>query len=143
MIKTFKGLAADDSITKIRLSTNEGLVGYRILKLRVMAEDYTASNEVCVKLFTVEPEAATATFDFSDPTMVAAAYLDAPTAAHAYGTDDAIVVDNKIVNQDMFLTAKDSAGAAKSANWYLELEQVKLDLNEATVATLKDMRGRE
>jgi hypothetical protein len=28
-------------------------------------------------------------------------------------------------------------------NYYLELEQVKLDLNEATVATLKDMRGRE
>jgi hypothetical protein len=28
-------------------------------------------------------------------------------------------------------------------NYYIELEKVKLDLNEATVATLKDMRGRE
>ena len=143
MIKTFKGLSADNTTTRIRLGTNEGLTGYRIMKLRLMAEDYTASNEVSVKLFTVKPPSATAPFDFSDPTLVAAAYLDAPTAAHAYGTDDAIVVDNKIVNQDMWLTAKDVAGAGKSVNWYLELEQVKLDLNEATVATLKDMRGRE
>ena len=29
----------------------------------------------------------------------------------------------------------------KTMNYYIELEQVKLDLNEATVATLKDMRG--
>ncbi len=143
MIKTFKGLSADDSITKIRLSTNNGLTGYKIMKLRLMAEDYTSSNEVSVKLFTVEPDSATAPFDFSDPTLVAAAYLDAPTAAHAYGTDDAIVVDNKIVNQDMWLTVKDVAGASKSVNWYLELEQLSLALNEATVATLKDMRASE
>lgn len=143
MIKTFKGLSADDSITKIRLSTNNGLTGYKIMKLRLMAEDYTSSNEVSVKLFTVEPDSATAPFDFSDPTLVAAAYLDAPTAAHAYGTDDAIVVDNKIVNQDMWLTVKDVAGAGKSVNWYLELEQLSLALNEATVATLKDMRASE
>ncbi len=143
MIKTFKGLSADDSITKIRLSTNNGLTGYKIMKLRLMAEDYTSSNEVSVKLFTVEPDSATAPFDFSDPTLVAAAYLDAPTAAHAYGTDDAIVVDNKIVNQDMWLTVKDVAGNGKSVNWYLELEQLSLALNEATVATLKDMRASE
>lgn len=141
MIKTFKGLAADDTITQIRLSTNDGLTGYRIIQMRIMAEDYTASNEVVVKLFTSEPSSATSTFDFSSPTLVAAAFLDAPTAAHAYGTDDAIVVDNKIVNQDLWLTVKDQAGAGKGANWYLELEKVKLDLNEATVATLKDMRG--
>ena len=32
-------------------------------------------------------------------------------------------------------------GGSEKNNYYIELEQVKLDLNEATVATLKDMRA--
>jgi hypothetical protein len=32
---------------------------------------------------------------------------------------------------------------SEDCNYYLELEQIKLDLNQSTVATLKDMRGRE
>jgi len=28
-------------------------------------------------------------------------------------------------------------------NYYLELEQIKLDLSESTVATLKDIRNKE
>ncbi len=59
-----------------------------------------------------------------------------------YPEDTTVVVDNKIINQDIFITLR-CHNAAASLNYYIELEQVKLDLNEATVATLKDMRGRE
>ena len=41
-----------------------------------------------------------------------------------------------------YITLQDTQNAGGS-NYYIELEQIKLDLNEATVATLKDMRGRE
>ena len=43
-------------------------------------------------------------------------------------------------NQDIFVTIDDSQNVA-GANFYLELEQVKLSKDEATVATLKDMRA--
>ena len=53
-----------------------------------------------------------------------------------------IIIDSAKFNQDIYITHADVASSNK-VNYYLELEQVKLDLNEATVATLKDMRGRE
>ena len=41
----------------------------------------------------------------------------------------------------MFFTHQNTHADAGPVNYYIELEQVKLDLSEATVATLKDMRG--
>ena len=49
------------------------------------------------------------------------------------------IFDNTIVNQDIYITHSDIVGTTP-CNYYLELEQVKLDLNENTVATLKDIR---
>ena len=45
-----------------------------------------------------------------------------------------------IFNQDIYLTHLESQGSS-AVNYYLELEQIKLDLNENTVATLKDIRN--
>ena len=45
-------------------------------------------------------------------------------------------------NQDIFLTSSINGSAGLEMNYYLELEQVKLDLNQNTVATLKDIRNR-
>ena len=50
--------------------------------------------------------------------------------------------DNVTFNQDIYVTHTDT-NSAIPINYYIELEQRKIDLNEATVATLKDMRGRE
>ena len=54
--------------------------------------------------------------------------------------DTTVVMDNKIVNQDIFITLRCHTNIA-SLNYYIELESIDLDLGEATVATLKDMRG--
>ena len=43
-------------------------------------------------------------------------------------------------NQDIYITLR-CHNAAADVNYYIELEQVKLDLNENTVATLKDIRN--
>jgi len=45
-----------------------------------------------------------------------------------------------VVNQDIYITHIDTNGAIP-CNYYIELEQVKLDLSENTVATLKDIRN--
>ena len=43
-------------------------------------------------------------------------------------------------NQDIYVTHTDVLGAG-ACNYYIELEQFKLDLSENTVATLKDIRN--
>ncbi len=143
MIKTFRGLLADETQQRIRLSTNDGLTGYKIVKLQLYPnkpgdEHYLSA----VKVFTVEqsgtPNEVT---NFNDPTLIAAAFFQ-DNSDKAYPADLDVVFDNITFNQDIYITHKQKFGTA-SINYHIELEQVKLDVNQATVATLKDMRGRE
>jgi len=50
------------------------------------------------------------------------------------------IFDNEIFNQDIFVTYTTGQGGQK-INYYLELEQIRLNVDEATVATLKDIRN--
>ncbi len=50
MNKTFKGLMANDTQQKIRLSTNDGLTGYKITKFQVFPYD-DSEIEATVKFF--------------------------------------------------------------------------------------------
>ena len=142
MIKSFRGLMADGDIETIRLSTNQGLIGYRIIKMALFhVEPGENSAEHTIKVFTVAQTTANNTVNFDDPTLLAAGHL-ADHADIAYALDTIVVFDNTVFNQDIYVTHVDTRGS-EPCNYYLELEQVKLDINEATVATLKDMRGRE
>ena len=142
MIKTFKGLLADGDQVTIRLRTNNGLTGYKIKKFEVIPETPGASSqESILKVSSVKASTVNATVNFDSPTLLAAAFykLGSSMSDPGYQT---IIFDDKKVNQDIYITHSEIVGSS-SGNYYLELEQVKLDLNEATVATLKDMRGRE
>ena len=77
--------------------------------------------------------------DLTDGTLLAAAFTG--LAGGEFMGAKTIIFDNEIFNQDIFLTSIDNGGSTQDANYYLELDQIKLDLGEATVATLKDMRG--
>ena len=48
--------------------------------------------------------------------------------------------DKMVFNQDIYVTHTDNSSAG-FINYYIELEQIKLDTNANTVATLKDMRN--
>jgi hypothetical protein len=147
MNKTFKGLLEDGTQQQIRLSTNDGLTGYKIVKMSLICKQPGLSNqESLVKVRTIKTSGtiptANATVNFDDPTLLAVGMYSASTNQKTDPEDLNIIFDNKIVNQDIFITHTDNEGTLP-INYYIELEQVKLDLNEATVATLKDMRGRE
>ena len=138
-LKTFRGLLEDDTSLTVRLGTNDGLTGYRISKFELMGSDPgQAHNENVVKIYTVERE-VTNTINFDDPTLIAAAYYT-NDKSRIYNPSSTVIFDSLKFNQDIFITCKqvDETG---TVNFYLELEQIRLDLNEATVATLKDMRG--
>ena len=141
MIKSFRGLLADEGQDTIRLSTNNGLTGYRIKKFQLLPNDPTANNEAVVKIFTFPQTATpTTTIDFADSTLIGAGLWSNNSITHTYSDDLQVVFDNTTFNQDIYITHKSSSGNLP-VNYYLELEQVQLDLGEAAVATLKDMRG--
>ena len=135
----------DDTQDTIRLGTNNGMTGYKIKKFRIMPGNPTADNmEATVKLYKYEQDANTNTIDFNDGKLLGAAYIENHDSASPGFSNftNAVIFDNVVFNQDIYITlAAGSGSGSDGVNYYLELEQVKLDLNEATVATLKDMRG--
>jgi hypothetical protein len=145
MIKSFRGQLADGDVTTIRLSTNNGLTGYRIVKFELFPQKPgTISQEsvmVISKTEETEPYTLT-TVDFNDPNLLGVGYL----LNHATATDNpaymSSVFDNMKFNQDIFIAHVDVKNS-EICNYYLELEQMRLRTDEAAVATLKDMRGRE
>ena len=143
-IKSFRGKILHDTIDTVALHTNNGSIGYRIKKLQVFPEKPTnTSTEAMFKIFSVSQTATSAEIDFSDNTLLAMAYYSASTSSDSYPDDMTVVFDNIVFNQDIYLTMRNVQSGNNPLNYYIELEQVKLNLDENTVATLKDIRNIE
>jgi len=141
MIKSFRGLLASGGQVTIRLGTIRGEVGYRIKKFQIMAQQPgTQGSELTGKIYIYSQDSVDSLIDFSNSELLGVGYQEHNSATNSQ--ESLIVIfDNTVFNQDIFITAFDDGGSSLATNYYLELEQVKLDVNEATVATLKDMRG--
>ena len=138
MKKSFKGQLQADEQQKIRLSTNNGLTGYQIVKFQVVARQPAGvSPEAVVQIFKNEQTSVSFDIDFTDPLLLAAIFYENSNSVNDFG-GSAIIFDNEIFNQDIHITCSSTEGPI---NYYIELEQVKLSKDEATVATLKDMRA--
>jgi hypothetical protein len=95
--------------------------------------------ECVAKLYSVAPAAVDNTVNFSDQTLLGVA-LYANQGNQSVVSSEVIIFDNMTFNQDIYVTAFSWEGTP-NVNYYIELEQVKLDLSESTVATLKDIRN--
>ena len=136
-------MLADDTIETINLHTNNGSTGYKITKMQLMPEKPgSAAAEHVVKVLKIPQTTTSSEIDFSDNTLLAAGYVNNDTAGDDNPVQDAVIFDNEIFNQDIFVTHKIRNGTG-NVNYYIELEQVKLSLDENTVATLKDIRNIE
>jgi hypothetical protein len=139
-IKSFRARGADNTIDTISLHTNNGSTGYRIKNFEIMPIDADEDVESVVKIYTIPQTSATADIDFSDNTLLAAGIVRAGTGVSQPLTATTIF-DNMTFNQDIFVTIKGNS-YTKDVNYYFELEAIKLDLGENTVATLKDIRNQ-
>ena len=147
MIKSFRGVIADGGQDTIVLHTSDGSTGYRIKKFQCIgtAPGIGGGLEGITKIYKVPQvggglPGVTGTVDFSDNTLVGVNYYsdqDSP----AYTAQQQIIFDNEVFNQDLYITFSDVDGS-NSLNYYIELEQFTLDMNQNTVATLKDIRNR-
>ena len=149
MIKSFRGQIASGDSIKIRLHTNNGLTGYIVKDFRIMGANPTVNeDEAVVKLFSVQPVDATgvptadALVDLSSPTLLAVGLYTGRATTRSYPINEIVIFESTKINQDVYLTSVETV-TGNPVNYYIELEQIKLDTTEATVATLKDMRGRE
>ena len=149
MIKSFRGQKASGDSIKIRLHTNNGLTGYIVKDFRIMGTNPTVNeDEAVVKLFSAQPVDATgiptadALVDLSSPTLLAVGLYTGRATTRSYPINEIVIFESTKINQDLFLTSVETV-SGNAVNYYIELEQIKLDTTEATVATLKDMRGRE
>ncbi len=142
-------MIASGSTETVSLHTNDGSTGYRIKKLQIVPNTpfaANASSEHIFKIYKIAQDTVDGAIDFSDQTLLAtavAAVSEDNTAGNGVFVYDTVVFDNEIFNQDITLTCIDVEGqdTAQPCNYYFELEQVKLDLNRNTVATLKDIRN--
>jgi len=144
-IKTFRGLIADGGQDTIVLHTNDGGTGYRIKKFALFPQNpggLGGNYEALVQIFKTKQSSvptSSGTTDFSDQTLLGAAFYQESDVYYQLSSFD-VVFDNEVFNQDIYVTHTANEGST-SINYYIELEQVKLDLNENTVATLKDIRN--
>ena len=142
-IKSFRGKLADGGKDTISLHTNDGSIGYRIKKLDIIdTAPGTGDVELVLKIYTIPQESADGAVDFSDQTLLAVAYFADSNSLAYQGIAKNIIFDNMTFNQDIYITAVD-VQATTPTNYYIELEQVKLSLDQNTVATLKDIRNIE
>ena len=140
-IKTFRGRLADGEQETINLHTNDGSTGYKIKKLQTIQEDPGTSTEHVVKIYSTPQTTVDDKINFSDNTLLGVSYLHSgPAASSSTVANEVIIFDSMTFNQDIYVTAKTITGSDE-ANYYVELEQVKLDLTESTVATLKNIRN--
>ena len=142
-IKTFRGLIADLGAETIALHTNDGSTGYKIRKFELMStQPGQVDGEHIMQIFTI-PKTDTSLYDnidFSDQTLLGCGYISTDTSEVNADTRT-IIFDNITFNQDIYLTHADVKGNL-GVNYHIELEQVKLSLDESTVTTLKNLRNR-
>ena len=140
-IKSFRGLMVDGAIDTIMLHTNNGATGYRIVKLELFPAKFgNFDQKSTVTIFKTPQTTATNVVDFSNNELLAASCLSTDNS-EANPLNLTTVFDNEIFNQDITICHKDAHSDNNPVNYYIELEQIKLSLDENTVATLKDIRN--
>ena len=141
VVKTFRGLLADGGQDRIRLSTNKGKVGYRIVKLQVIGDEPGGATgyECIVKLWKSEQATIDAVINFTDSDLLSVGTWSSSSDTKSYPDDMIVIFDREIFNQDIYITHSEIAGSA-SCNYYLELEVIPLTDQGAEYTTLKDIR---
>ena len=142
-LKTFRGKLESGEFDTITLHSNNGETGYRIVKFDVFPALPDNNHETVTKIYSVagaDVTTPTLAIDFSDQILLGAAWY----AFEGSGSGEAtgylnVVFDQMVFNQDIYVTNK--CGQGRAMNYYVELEQVKLKLDENTVATLKDIKN--
>tara|TARA_Y100001963_G_C6515990_1_gene324324 strand:- start:34 stop:480 length:447 start_codon:yes stop_codon:yes gene_type:complete len=142
-IKTFKGKLDMGTEDKLFLSTNDGMTGYRINKFEIISSTPGIGNvEMIGQIFLKSQEGSIGTsVDFNNADFMGVALYHDGTANDTTHFMHTTIFDKQTFNQDIFVNITDATGSTIQANYYIELEQFKLNLNESTYHTLQNIRS--
>ena len=142
-ILTYKGQLEMGAEEKIHLSTNDGLTGYRINKFEIIGNKPGVGNaEYVGQIFLTDQTGSIGNaIDFSNADLIAVNFRKSVGNDGLGADSDVIIFDKETFNQDVFISITDATGNTVECNYYIELEQFKLDLNSSTYHTLKNIRS--
>jgi len=133
-------MLASGSQETIALHTNDGTTGYRFHKLEIIPQSPGEDTvEGIVKVYGVPQTTVDGVINFNDQTLLAVGYVSTTSSGNSVYFDN-IIFDNITFNQDIYVTSIDLSNEIP-INYQIQLEQMNLALDEATVATLKDIRN--
>jgi hypothetical protein len=138
---SYRGTLPIGEQNRIRLKTNNGKTGYRIVKFQIISTTPGASNaEFVGQVFkTDQTGSISATVNFTDSDLLACAYLQ-DNSSSAVPMSETIIFDNEKFNQDIFVNITDASGGTVACNYYIELETMPLSDLESTYLTLQSLR---
>ena len=138
---SFKGKLNIGTQDRLKLSTIKGKIGYKINKLQIISTTPgTVSEEVIVKIYKSDQGTSISpTVDLSDSDILAAVYYTNRTDTLLTG-ENAIIMDNEVFNQDIYVTADSANSSTVPTSYYIELESMSLSDIESTQLTLKNLR---
>ena len=137
---SYKGTLPTGDQERIKLSTLNGKTGYRIKKFKTISSAPGSSDiEIITKIYKKEQSNITPTIDFTEGDLLACCHLQGGNVT-SENSQEIIIFDNEVFNQNIFITADDEAGGTTAVNYYLELEAMPISDLEATQLTLKSLR---
>lgn len=143
---SYKGQLPMGEQDRIRLRTINGKTGYKITKFDILPSVFTANVKFVAKITKLDEEKLnniSASVNFTDSALLAAAYYEDTSGSSGSGNPNKIIFDNEITNQDIFINITDADGGTTPCNYYIELEAIKLSDIESTMITLKSLRTFE
>jgi len=127
-VHSFRGLIPSGEETKIRIEGAVGAIAWRIVKFELMGYkpgDGSEGSYECIAKIARNPVASVSgTVDFTDANILAVGLCFSNTGPH-YSEQVYTVFDNDLFNRNIFVSQID-IDAARSLNYYIELEEVKL-----------------
>ncbi len=135
-LKSFRGKLQDNTTDRIYLAGGQPGEGYRIKKFQCIADGF-GNSEMVIKIYSKKPITPPSNdIDFTEDDLLGACMISQSSTGESNPEDRVIVFDNVTFNQDIYVTAAVSS-SADATNYYIELEQVKLNTGEQAVINFR------
>ena len=137
---SFKGTLPIGVEQQIDLKTLKGKVGYQIKQFQVISTTPGAVvSELVGKITKVKDPNIGPSINFTNSDLMAISYTQETTSSSG-GSNQIIIFDNEITNQNIFVSISDAGSGTTPANYYIELETMALSDLETTKLTLQNIR---
>ena len=137
---SYAGQIAMGTEEKINLRTIRGKVGYKITQFQIISNQPGDNYEYVAKIFSKSQVGSiSALVNFTESDLLAVSYLKEGSGTNQ-GVNDIIIMDNRVTNQNIFVTIADASSNTIPCNYYIELETMALSDIETTKLTLQSIR---